>query len=107
MYIYAVTIYIYMYDIYICIYIYIMLYIRNITSNTIQHIYIYNTYLTIYLGSTSKWGVIHPPRHPFYKLSDCVVNSGGRVPVPHGTQGLQFLKWRTFKNGLFIMEKTH
>ena len=41
----------------------------------------YFTYLTIYLGSTSKWDVIHPPRHPFYKLSDCV-NSGGRVPVP-------------------------
>ena len=42
----------------------------------------YFTYLTAYLGSTSKWDVIHPPRHPFDKLSDCVDNSGGRVPVP-------------------------
>ena len=39
-----------------------------------------------YLGSTSKWNVKHPPRHPFYKLSDCVVNSGGRVPLGDGHQ---------------------
>ena len=37
----------------------------------------YFTYLTIYLGSTSKWDVIHPPRHPFYKLSDCAIQAAG------------------------------